>query len=196
MKRLCRNHLNIINKPFVLSTKGAVAVEFAVVAPVFFMVLIALFELSLIFFTYTVLEGSAARGSRAGITGYKGAGGNRAQYIRNQILSLSAGYLNPANVNITILSYSTFSNVGQPEPCIPAGPPPCPGPIPGVNFIDVNGNGVWDADQGRSGAGRGGEIVSYKVEYAWPVITPLMGYVIGNPFLITAYATVKNEGFE
>jgi hypothetical protein len=177
---------------------GASLIEFAVVAPVIFLLMIGILELGLIFFTSSVLEGATNIGSRIGRTGYS-AGGDRLTYIRDEITRLSGGFLDPARLQIEPLSYHGFENVGQPEPCnigvctpeTPIGDPSNP------NFEDVNGNGIWDADQGKAGVGGAGEIVLYKVYYPWQVFTPLIGNLIAEngEVRIEAVATVRNERF-
>ncbi|MGE0754535.1 MAG: TadE/TadG family type IV pilus assembly protein [Alphaproteobacteria bacterium] len=185
-------------RPLLCCNKGSTIIEFAIVAPVFFLLFMGILEFSLILFTYSVLEGAAARASRVGLTGYEGpaSAGGRIAYIRSEIMRLSGGYLDPGRLTVEILSYQTFAAIGQPEPCIPSTqPPPCPGQA-GVGYIDVNGNNQWDADQGKAGAGDGNEIVHYRLHYPWAVLTPVMSNIIGGTYDVTALATVRNEGFE
>jgi hypothetical protein len=175
---------------------GAAIIEFAIVAPVLFLFLIGILETGLIFFTSSVLEGATNIGARIGKTGFS-AGMTREAYIRSEVQRLSGGFLDPANLTITMLAYDSFTHIGQPEPCILPPQPPCPGTA-GVNFIDTNHNGQWDEDQGRTDAGQHGEIVLYRVNYPWALFTPLMSAIMGDPtghINITSIATVRNERF-
>lgn len=176
--------------------KGVAIIEFAVVAPVLFLLLIGFIELGLILFTTAVLEGATTVGSRIGKTGFTSGGVSRETYIRDRINFLSGGFLNPALLNIDILSYNNFNNIGQPEPCISPPTAPCPG-TPGVNFVDINGNGVFDLDQGAATAGGAGSVVLYRVTYPWALFTPLMSNLLGTGgiYNITAVAAVRNEQF-
>lgn len=174
--------------------KGASIIEFAIVAPVFMLLLVGFIELGLIFFTSTILESATGISSRIGKTGFAPAGVNREEFIRSELRRLSGGYLSPDLLQIDVVSYKSFASIGQPEPCTTAGdPPPC------VNgFDDVNGNGQWDADQGAAGVGTRGKVALYRVNYPWSIFTPLMRQVIGNSngiYNISAIATVKNENF-
>ncbi len=175
---------------------GVAMIEFAVVAPALFLILMGFIELGLIFFINTALEGATNVGSRIGKTGFTTLNTSREAYIRTQVNTFSGGFLNPALLKITILSYNSFSNIGQPEPCISPPVAPCPG-VPGVNFVDVNGNGVFDIDQGATNAGGAGAVVVYTVSYPWKLFTPLMSAFIGSggTYNITATTTVRNEQF-
>ncbi|MBY0407347.1 MAG: pilus assembly protein, partial [Rickettsiales bacterium] len=159
-----------------------------------FLILAGIIELGLILFTQSALEGATNVGARIGKTGFTTNGLPREQYIRNEIMRLTGGFLNPANLTISILSYNSFNTVGQPEPCISPPTAPCPGAA-GVNFVDVNGNGTFDQDQGRSSAGGSGAVVLYRATYAWRLFTPVMAQAIGTGgiYTITAVAAVRNE---
>lgn len=177
---------------FAKNTSGATIIEFAVVSPLLFLLLAGIIELGLILFTTSAMEGATNIGARIGKTNFYT--GNRESYIRNEIIKLTGGMLNTNNLSISILSYNSFANIGQPEPCISPSTPPCPG-IPGVNFTDINGNGTWDADQGATNAGGSGAVVLYRSTYPWHLFTPLLSSLIGTDgtYTITAVSAVRNE---
>jgi Flp pilus assembly protein TadG len=179
---------------FLRCKDGATIIEFALIAPMLFLLLAGIIELGLILFTTSAMEGATNIGARIGKTGFTTGGLSREQYIRNEIQRLTGGFLNAASLNISILSYSSFANVGQPEPCLAPPTPPCPG-APGVNYVDVNGNGTFDTDQGRATAGGSGSIVLYRTTYAWRLFTPIMAQLLGTNgmYTITAVAAVRNE---
>lgn len=173
---------------------GVTAVEFAFMAPVFLLMVCGIIEFSLIAFTSTVMESATSLTSRMGKTGYVAAGLTRQQQIINTINAKTAGLLDPNLIAVNTEVYSSFSNIGQPEPCIVPHNPPCPG-TPGVNFVDVNGNGQWDQDMGAAGFGNSGDIVVYTISYPWPVMTPFINAIIGHTLTITARTVVRNEPF-
>jgi Flp pilus assembly protein TadG len=180
---------------FLKRKEGSTVVEFAIVAPVLFLLLMGTVETGLVLFANSVLEGATSFASRVGKSGFTLNGQTREQYIRSRVVALSGGLLNPAQITITTLAYSNFANVGQPEPCITASP--CNGAA-GVNFQDVNGNGTRDMDMGRSTAGGSGDVVLYRVTYPWPIFTPIVRRVLsGNSgtLTLTAVSTVRNEAF-
>ena len=178
--------------------EGTVALEFALVAPVLFLLLIGFLEMGLIFFTQTVLENATTHAGRLGKTGYS-VGGNRETWIRNELWRSTGGYLDPSQINVTILTYTRGWNaIGQLEPCWTAA---CTNGasnlIANIDYEDINNNNVRD-DQGIQGAGTGTQIVHYEVTYSWPIITPMLCSIIGNPacnFDIKSTTTVRNEGF-
>ncbi len=68
----------------------------------------------------------------------------------------------------------------------------------GETFTDENGNGVHDSDVGAAGAGDAGAIVAYRMEYAWPLLTPLANHLIGKDgaFTLQSSIAVKNEPYD
>ena len=177
---------------FIKNTHGNTIIEFAVIAPILFLMLSGIIELGLILFTTSAMEGATNVGSRIGKTNFYT--GTREDYIRNQIISLTGGFLNTSSLTISILSYNSFANIGQPEPCLIPATAPCPG-IAGVNFTDINGNGTWDQDQGSATAGGSGSVVLYRTSYPWRLFTPIMAGLLGTNgiYTITAVAAVRNE---
>jgi Flp pilus assembly protein TadG len=182
--------LSSILKSLVRRAEGATIIEFAIVAPVLFLLLMGMIELGIIFFTQSVIESATNIGARIGKTGFEPTPGSRETFIRDNIVRLSGGYLNPGDLEISILSYVDFTRIGQPETC--NNPPTC------TSFDDVNGNGILDADQGAGGPGGNGSIVLYTVSYPWPVFTPLLRPIIADAtghINLSAVATVRNEPF-
>ena len=174
--------------------RGVSAIEFALVAPVLLLIVTGIIEFSLIMFTASVLEGATTDTARLGKTGYVATGTTRQQEIINKVDASTAGLLDPTKITVTSEVYSAFSNVGQPEPCIKPTTPPCPG-TPGVNFVDINGNGTWDQDMGAAGLGNPGDVVVYTVSYPWKIVTPIVSAIIGNTFTITARTVIRNEPY-
>ncbi len=173
---------------------GIAIIEFAMIAPVFLLMVMGIIEFSTIMFTTVVMESATNVTSRLGKTGYVAAGTTRDQQIIDNIKTRTAGLLDPTKITITSKAYTDFSKVGQPEPCLNPNHSPCPG-APGVNFTDINGNGVWDADMGRAGLGNAGDVVVYTVSYPWPIMTPIVAGIIGRTFTITVRTVVRNEPY-
>lgn len=174
--------------------KGVTAIEFAFVAPVFLLMICGIIEFSVIAFVSTVMESATGITSRLGKTGYAANGLTRQQQIIATINNQTAGLLDPNKLTVTTSVYSSFSNIGQPEPCINPVNPPCSG-IAGTNYVDVNGNGQWDSDMGAAGLGNSGDTVVYIVSYPWSILTPMVGAIIGSTYNITARTVVRNEPF-
>ena len=183
-------------RPFFLKKEGATALEFAIIAPVFFILLMGIVEIGLIMFVESLLAGSLANGARIGKTGY--TEGERAAYIKSEIIRLSGGFLDSDQLQVTPLHYDSHANIGQIEPCIPANIDPCLGTVPNIHFSDINDNGIRD-DRGIAGPGGRNRVVLYKASYSWPIFTPFMATFFGNGnnvYEFSATAIVKNEGFQ
>lgn len=179
---------------FLRRRDGVTTIEFAFVAPILIFLIMGIVEFSLIAFTMATMESATFITSRLGKTGYTAPGLTREQTIKNTIANRTEGLLNPNLLKITYNIYSGFNTNPQPEPCISPSAPPCPGTA-GVNFQDVNGNAEWDPDLSTAGLGNAGDIVVYNVLYPWPVMTPILRPILGNPFNIIVRTVVKNEPY-
>jgi len=168
--------------------------EFAFITPIVLLIIMGIIEFSLVMFTMAAMESATGFTSRTGKTGYTQGGLNRQQTIINSIESRTAGLLDPTKITITTTIYPNFNNVNDPEPFVDANGNGVYNN--GETFTDINGNGQWDSDMGEAGLGSAGDVVVYNVSYPWHIWTPVVGTLIGNPFVITVRSVVKNEPFE
>jgi Flp pilus assembly pilin Flp len=188
-------------------TKGASAVEFALVFPLAFVLIMGTFEFGLLMFNNAAVEGAVREAARYGLVG-NGTTAEREAAIAALIDQHTYGLVEPADITITTEVYPSFGGVDQGEP-----------------FTDSNGDGeytlgepfvnlttddamapVWDADIGQAGVGKNSEIVQYTVEYDWnmivlPFVTNLpmfpSGPVISDGVVrMKASMTVRNEPFK
>lgn len=176
------------------SQRGITSVEFALIAPVFLLIVMGVIEFSMAMFTSVVLESATNNTARLGKTGYVPTGKTRSEAIIDNVKTRTTGLLDPNKISISEKTYSNFDKIGQPEPCIKPITAPCPG-VAGVNFVDINGNNTWDADMGQAGLGNPGDVVVYTVSYPWKIMTPIVGKVLGNTITLTARAVVRNEPY-
>lgn len=175
---------------------GASSLEFAFVAMPFILTVVGIIEVAMILFVDVLLEGALRDASRFGITGQMPPSMTREAMIRKIIDDRTMGLVNMSKVKIETLSYSSFANVGKPEPFTDQAP--LNGRYDtGEPFTDVNGNGKWDADQGKSEAGGSGAVVLYRVSYDWPLLTGLLAPLLGsNGYVHLRVSTaVRNEPF-
>lgn len=178
-------------------TEGAAALEFAIVVPVFLLLLFGIIEFSLIMFTKSVMEGATSVTSRLGKTGYTQEGQTRAEMLAELLKEKTNGILDPDKIEIETLVYESFSDISKAEPLIfdangnglyDAGD----------TYQDINGNGAWDKDLGQAGLGQAGDIVVYKVHYPWSVKTPVMRQILGDEegiFPLDVSVVVRNEPY-
>jgi Flp pilus assembly protein TadG len=160
------------------SRRGSAAVEFALVAPVFFALLFAIIETAIVFFAGQVLETITQNSARMIMTGQaQTAGYTQAQfqaYVCTQIPAL----FTCGNVYVDVESYSQFSSVT-------------------INSqIDSNSNFINNMQYNPGGPG---DIVVVRLFYQWPLFVTGLGYNIanlsGSQRLLTATAAFRNEPY-
>jgi len=158
--------------------RGSAAVEFALVAPVFFALLFAIIETALVFFAGQVLETINQNSARMILTGQA----QTASYTQSQFATYVCGQV-PAlftcsNIYIDVQSYNSFQNVT-------------------INSqIDGGGNFVNNMQYNPGGPC---SIVVVRLFYQWPLFVTGLGYNIsnlaGNKRLLSATAAFRNEPY-
>jgi len=176
--------------------RGVSTIEFAFAAPILVITMMGVIELGMIMFMSALLEGAVRDASRFGLTGYAPAGMSREQIIAQTISDDTLGLVDPADLTISTQVYGDFSQIGQPEPYVDANPANGVYDL-GEEFVDVNGNGQWDADMGVAGVGGPGDVVVYTVSINWPLLTPLLDGLLGDQgrMALSASITVRNEPY-
>jgi Flp pilus assembly protein TadG len=159
--------------------RGSAAVEFALVAPVFFALLFAIIETAIVFFAGQVLETVTQDSSRMIMTGQAQTGG----FSQSQFKIYVCGKINvlfdcDGGIFIDVKSYPAFSSVSITDP-IDAG----------KNFVPPN----------NYSPGGPGDIVVVRLFYKWPLIVTGLGYNIsnltGSQRLLSATAAFRNEPY-
>lgn len=146
---------------------GATIIEFAIIAPMLFLMIMGIIEFALIMYASSVVENATAAGSRFGITGSSYSGDDRSAYIKGSIQRLSAGMLNEDNVVIKRTIYNNFG---------------------GVSSSTAN------PQDGAFGCAN--QAVLYDVSYNWNLFTPMIAYFFDDgKFVIKSSTLVKNENF-
>lgn len=157
---------------------GAAAVEFALVASPFFVLLFAIIEITLVFFASQLLESATADASRKIMTNQTGRTFDRNAF-RDEVCRQTNALMSCSGVQVDVQTYQTFgaSSVSAPRTSTGA----------------VN-TGAMGFNQGN-----GGDIVVVRVVYEWPVLVPSFGLTLndlpnGNRLLI-ATSAFRNEPF-
>ncbi len=182
------------------SNDGAAALEFALVLPPLCLILVGMFEMSMLMFAQASMEGALREAARFSMTGSVPDPADREEQILAIIDEHTFNMLE--DPTISFLIYPSFGDVGDPEPyteqSIPANSTYDAGIDGFTTAQDINGNGVWDGDQGEAGVGGAEQIVQYTVEYDWHVITPFMAPVFGNDGKVHLKASVvlRNEPWD
>ena len=125
---------------------GAAIVEFALIAPVLLMTLFGLFDLGHGMYTKAMLQGAIEKTSRDSTIENSTTGA-----LDSKVSTVVRRIAPNANLEFTRKSYTSFSDIGQPEEFVDTNSDgTCDN---GETFEDANRNGVWDAEQGRTGNG-------------------------------------------
>jgi Flp pilus assembly protein TadG len=161
--------------------RGSAAVEFALVAPVFFALLFAIIETSIIFFAGQVLETVTQDSARQIMTGQAQSAAYKTtdDFKTNVVCPRISVLFDCKNgISVDVQSYTQFSSVSIVPP------------------IDSSGNCVSPNNYSPGGAGN---IVVVRLFYQWPLFVTGLGYNISNcknnMRLLTATAAFQNEPF-
>jgi Flp pilus assembly protein TadG len=158
---------------------GSPAVEFAMIALPFFLLLYAIFDVALIFFASTTLENGVVAAARQIRTGEAQASNMTAAQFRTLVCDqISMLLACDARLGLDVRKFEGFGSVQFP----PA--------------LDENGNlsGNQTFDPGQPG-----DVVVVRAFYTWPMLTPTVGTQFtnmagGNRLLETSIA-FRNEPF-
>jgi Flp pilus assembly protein TadG len=175
--------------------RGVTALEFGLIAPPLFLMLIGVVELGLMMCAQAVMDNAAFSASRVGKTGYVQSGKTQEEWVQAAVVKAAADYLDPAKITFVRKAYKDYSEIGQPEPFTDDNQNGRRDP--GEAYTDVNGNGAYDTDQGRSGLGNAAEIVVYTATYDWGLATPMISHLIGTNGVVKLKSeiVVKNEPY-
>jgi Flp pilus assembly protein TadG len=159
---------------------GSAALEFALIAPVFFLLMFAIIETSILYFAQATLQyavNDAARYVRTGQAA--GASMTQAQFrtrVCNNIAPLLAC---GSNLQIDMESYSNFGGASFTNP--------------------LNANNTLNSSLTNYQMGSACSVVLVRAFYTWPVLTPLLtpflADMAGNDHLIYAAAAFRNEPY-
>jgi len=183
-------------KTFCRDEAGSPTVEFGMAALPLILMVVGTMEFGLIMFTSTLMESGLRDAARFGITGQVPDAQSRMERITDIIAERTLGLVDMNEAAIQILVYDSFGDVGRGEDFVDGNGNGTYDA--GETYTDENANGQWDADIGTAGAGGSGEIVVYRMEYAWPLLTPLVGHLVGSDghFALKAAVAVRNEPWD
>lgn len=169
-----------IFRRFGRNSRASAAVEFALVAPVFFALLFAIVETALMFFAGQVLETVAQDAARQILTGQTQAKGyTSAQFTTNVVCAQPQPLFNCSSIGIDVESDpSQFSNLTIANPVT---------------------NGSYDPSKLKFDPGVSCSVVTVTLFYQWPLFVTRLGYNIsnlnGNVRLLSATAAFRNEPY-
>jgi Flp pilus assembly protein TadG len=171
-------------KRFLKANSGATAVEFAMVAPVFFMALGSVVEMGLMLFTEYVLQSSVQEAARQIRTGQAQSAGLSSAQFKTEICDLAKVVMKcEANVHVYVRSAATFTALKAATP----------------SYLTV-GTAYGGATPSTSySCGGPSQAVAIIATYDWDIVLPFMdafGNIDGgNKRRIAGFAMFQNEPF-
>ena len=176
-------------------SRGTTLIEFALIAPLLFMLLMGIVETGLMFAADILLQDATHTAARTGRTGFVDTDSTRADTIRKIVQERAGVLMDASKISVSSKSYSGFGTLKKPEPFIDANGNGKRDD--GENYTDINGNGKYDEDRGATGYGGSSQVVIYTVTYPWKFFTPLIGELFSKTGAIdlTAMAVVQNEPY-
>lgn len=173
-------------------SRGAALMEFALIAPVFMLMLMGMFDFGMQIYGRSLLQGAMQEAAREATL--EGADLTVTE-LDDSVRSHVRNVLPRAEIEFTRTNYANFSDVGQPEEFTDTnGDGVCNG---GEPFEDVNENDTWDADKGQEGLGGARDAVLYEAVAEYDRMFPLHG-LMGWDSKVTLQAStvLRNQPFD
>jgi Flp pilus assembly protein TadG len=149
-------------RSFGLERKGASAVEFAIVAPIFIGLLISVLETGLYLFAQTALQSAAVEAGRLFLTGQAQAQGLTVSQLVSQVCPPVQALFTCSNIMVDVQDYPSFIGANTGPPTLTFNPQ---GQV----------TNAWNYNPGTAG-----QIVIVRLMYQWPVVTGPLSLVVPN----------------
>lgn len=170
------------------ASDGVTAVEFALVAPIFLMMMFGLYDLGQMVFGKIQLQGvvqDAARSSSLETANTAEADAKVLEGVRK--------VLPGATIESKRQSYYDFTDIARPEKWDDTNKNgTCDN---GETFVDENRTGTWEPDVGRDSNGGAGDVVLYTVTVTYKRVFPVPFWGSGAERTMVATAVKKNQPF-
>jgi Flp pilus assembly protein TadG len=165
---------------------GSAAIEFAMIAPLFFLMLFATLETGLAYFANMTLQNAVQQTARVIRTGQASKQNMTQAQFRQKVCDQVKVLLScdGEKLYIDVRSFGSFGGAAYPAPL----------------DAQQNMNGGLDSfDLGDSSANGGQAIVLFRAFYKWQLFTPMFGQYFanmsGNQRLLTASIAFRNEPY-
>lgn len=168
--------------------KGSAAIEFAFVAPVFFLLLMGTFEAAIMFFSQAALQNGMSDMGRMIRTGqvncYTTANGNCVAMTKEQFRTEMCAKISPliacnSNLQIDVKNFTSYGSVNFGAP--------------------LKSDKTLDPTLNRYETGTACEVVLARAFYTWPVATPVLTWFLvnmaGDKHLVMAATAFRNEPY-
>jgi Flp pilus assembly protein TadG len=160
--------------------RGAVAIEFAIIAPVFFFLMFVIAETALVFVAEQVMDNAVFETARLIRTGQAQDSGMTQDQFKTEVCTRSSVFINCSGSNfyLDVKSYATFESMTMTDP------------------VDQNEN---FNDPGTFDFGTANSIVVVRAYYQWPTNKIFGSLSLKNlsngKRLIGSFAAFKNEPY-
>jgi len=141
---------------------GATAVEFALIAPAFLALIIAVFEITIFLFAQQILQTAAVQAGRLLMTGQVQNSNMTQTQFANTVCPMVQAILNCGNLMINVQSYSSFGSASATAPT-----------------LTYNGQGQV-TNSWAYNLGSPGDVMVVQLIYQWPIVGGPFGYVLSN----------------
>jgi Flp pilus assembly protein TadG len=167
-------------RQFARDHSGASALEFAMVATPLILLLLAIFQIGMLYFATFTLENATAQGARLIRTGQAQSQNFDAGAFKNEVCKNLNAMVSCAKLKLDVRRFSNFGGAQLTDP------------------LDGNGNLKNDFTYDP---GQGGDVVVVRAFYPWelPALLPKaisMGNMQGDSRLLMATAAFRNEPFQ
>lgn len=161
---------------FLRESKGATAVEFAIVGPVFIALLFAIMQTALVFFAQQALQTATMQAARQILTGQaQSANMTQAQFTQ-AVCANAGGLFKCSGVFAAVQTFTSFSSVSMANPIK---------------------NGSFNGSSLPFSPGAPGDVEVVQVFYQWPVWPGPLSFTLsntsGNTNVLVATAAFRNE---
>jgi Flp pilus assembly protein TadG len=148
---------------FCLSSGGATAVEFALIAPPFLALLIGILQMTSFLFAQQALQTAAVAAGRLILTGQvQNASLTQSQFTTDDVCPLLPALFTCSNLYVSVQSYSDF---GDASTAIPS--------------LTISSSGTVSGT-GSYSLGGPGEVMVLQLVYPWKIITGPLGALLPN----------------
>jgi Flp pilus assembly protein TadG len=162
------------------SQSGSALLEFAFIAPVFFVLLFGIIEAGILFFSQSTLQFATNEVARLVRTGQVQAQAMTQAQFRTRVCNAIAPLVScDARLQIDVRAFNSFTAASFGNP------------------LDANGN--LNPALNNYQPGGASDVVLVRVYYTWPVMTPVLTPFLvnmaGGSHLLSATAAFRNEPF-
>jgi Flp pilus assembly protein TadG len=176
-------------------TRGATIIEFAIVAPVMCVLLLAAFDISHTLYTRSVMQGMVQKTARDA-TIENGSSATSVDALDAKVRGQMEAMYNGATVLITRRFYRTFTDAAAAREEVYTdtnGNGRCDANEP---YEDANRNGAWDADGGNGGQGGAKDATLYTVTMTYPRLMPITSIIGGSTTTkVVAQTVLRNQPY-